>query len=157
MTGKLNLILVPTDFSPFSCEAFAWASLLAEKFVSKIVVLHVLGETAAEAMISVPGNPWESVLEREDKQMVESFSACLAADIDNSIDIETTVAVGPAHSKIVEVAGERDASMIVMATHGRTGLPHVLMGSVAEKVVRLAPCPVLSVKPKAMEGAKDVS
>jgi universal stress protein A len=57
--------------------------------------------------------------------------------------------VGPAAEKIIEAAKDKDADMIVMATHGRTGLSHALMGSVAEKVVRQAPCPVLTIRPKA--------
>ncbi|MGB9441534.1 MAG: universal stress protein [Desulfobacterales bacterium] len=57
--------------------------------------------------------------------------------------------MGPAAEKIIEAAKDKDADMIVMATHGRTGLSHALMGSVAEKVVRQAPCPVLTIRPKA--------
>ena len=57
--------------------------------------------------------------------------------------------MGPADEKIIEAAKDKDADMIVMATHGRTGLSHALMGSVAEKVVRQAPCPVLTIRPKA--------
>ena len=57
--------------------------------------------------------------------------------------------MGPAAEKIIEAAKDKDADMIVMATHRRTGLSHALMGSVAEKVVRQAPCPVLTIRPKA--------
>jgi nucleotide-binding universal stress UspA family protein len=66
-------------------------------------------------------------------------------------DKETLVAVGQAHAKIVDIAKERNASVIVMTTHGRTGLAHFVMGSVAEKVMRSAPCPVFSVKPRNLE------
>ena len=148
MTEKVDLILVPTDFSPLSCEAFAWAGLFAKGFRAKILILHVISESAAEDMISIPDNPWEDILEREDTTMIEGFSACLASDFDESLTKETLVAVGSAAPQIIEVAKKRNASMIVMATHGRTGLAHALIGSVAEKVIRLAPCPVLSVKPK---------
>jgi nucleotide-binding universal stress UspA family protein len=150
MTEKVDLILVPTDFSPFSCEAFAWADVFAGKLGSKILILHVMSERAAEEMTSIPGNPWEKILEQEEREMVDHFQACLISDFDAAVNRETMVAVGAAPTKIVEVAGERNASMIVMTTHGRTGLAHALMGSVAEKVLRSAPCPVLSVKPKAL-------
>jgi universal stress protein A len=153
MVDKLDLILVPTDFSPYSCEAFAWADVLARKFASKIVILHVMSEKAAEEMTSVPGNPWERVLAQEEKDMADHFHACLVSDFDTSVDRETTVAVGAPHAKILEVARERNATMIVMSTHGRTGLAHALMGSVAEKVLRSAPCPVFSIKPKAIQKA----
>ncbi len=86
--------------------------------------------------------------------MIEDFSACLVSDVDRGLERERLVAVGEAATKIVDVARERNAGMIVMSTHGRTGLSHVLMGSVAEKVVRLAPCPVLSIKPKRMGAAR---
>jgi universal stress protein A len=151
MTEKVDLILVPTDFSPFSCEAFVWADSFARKFGSKILILHVMSERAAEEVTSIPGNPWEKVLEEEEKDMVDHFQACLVSDFDASLNRETMVAVGAAHDKIVEVAKERNAGMIVMTTHGRTGLAHALMGSVAERVLRSAPCPVFSIKPKALE------
>jgi nucleotide-binding universal stress UspA family protein len=150
MQEKLGLILVPTDFSPYSCEAFAWADMFAKKFSSKILILHIMSERAAEEMVSVPGHPWEKVLEQEEKDMVDQFQACLVSDIGAGVERETEVAVGEPHAKIVEVAKEKNADMIVMATHGRTGLAHALMGSVAEKVIRTAPCPVFSIKPKAL-------
>ncbi len=147
MIEKVDFILAPTDFSPYSCEAFAWAGFFAKKFNAKILLLHVMSEATAEKVTSIPGNPWERVMEQEDKDMMDQFHLCLASDFDTTIDIETLVAVGTPHSKIIEVAEERNASMIVMGTHGRTGIPHAVMGSVAEKVVQLAPCPVFSVKP----------
>lgn len=151
MSEKVDFILVPTDFSPFSCEAFAWADSFARKFGSKILILHVMSERAAEEITSIPGNPWEKVLEQEEKDMVDHFQACLVSDLDTSLERETIVAVGTPQYRIVEVAQERNAGMIVMTTHGRTGLAHALMGSVAEKVLRSAPCPVFSIKPKALQ------
>ena len=148
---SINLIVVPTDFSPYSCEAFVWAAFLAKEFRSRILVLHVITEKDAENITKVPGNPWETVLEKEDEQMIEDFSACLIGDFHKSMDKETLVEVGSPHEKIVEVAEKKNASMIVMSTHGRGGLSRVLMGNVAEKVVRNAPCPVFTVRPKSME------
>ena len=148
MPKKLELILVPTDFSGLSCEAFSWATLLAKEFKAKIVIVHVISGRDAEEMTAQPGNPWESVLEREDQTMIESFQRCLQSDIDRTVAVQTLVKVGSADEKIVEAAQEKAANLIVMATHGRTGLYHALMGSVAEKVVRQAPCPVLTIRPK---------
>jgi nucleotide-binding universal stress UspA family protein len=148
MPKKLDLILVPTDFSGLSSEAFSWATLLAREFKTKIVIVHVISARDAEEMTAQPGNQWEKVLEREDHAMVESFRSCFQADIDHTLEVQTLVKVGPANEKIVEAAQEKAADLIVMATHGRTGLYHALMGSVAEKVVRQAPCPVLSIRPK---------
>ena len=98
-------------------------------------------------MTSQPGNPWERVLEREDKAMIDSFQSCLQSDIDQTVETQTLVKVGPTAEKIIEAAQEKNADLIV--THGRTGFSHTLIGSVAEKVVRQAPCPVLTIRPKA--------
>jgi nucleotide-binding universal stress UspA family protein len=147
MPKKLDLILVPTDFSVLSCEAFSWATLLAKELKANIVIVHVISAKAAEEMTARPGNPWESVLEQEDTAMVESFQSCLRSDIGQTVETQTLVEVGPAAEKIIEAAKEKDADLIVMATHGRTGLSHALMGSVAEKVVRKSLCPVLTIRP----------
>ena len=148
---RIDLILVPTDFSLYSSEAFVWAAFFAKKFKAKVVLLHVISERVANEMTKIPGNPWERVLEKEDKQMIEDFSACLIGDFQQDLDKETVVAVGITHEKIIEVAGERDASMIVMSTHGKTGLSRVFMGGVTKKVIKDAPCPVFTVKPKEIQ------
>ena len=147
---NIDLILVPTDFSPYSYDAFPWAAFFGARFGAKILILHVISEKDAEAMTAIPGNPWESVLEREDKQMIEDLTACLVGDFHKGLEKETMVAVGNPYEKILDVARKRNASMIVMASHGRTGLIHTFMGSVAGKVVQLAQCPVFTVKPKEM-------
>jgi len=148
MPKKLELILVPTDFSGLSCEAFSWATLLADQFKAKIVIVHVISAKDAVEMTAQPGNPWERVLEREDTAMIESFQRCLQSDFGQMVETQTLVQLGPAAEKIIEAAKEKEADLIVMATHGRTGLSHAPMGSVAEKVVRQAPCPVLTIRPK---------
>ena len=145
---KLDLILVPTDYSPFSCKAFPWAALFAIKFNSKILILHVIPASTAEWMTQIPGNNWDNILEKEDKWMLEHITASVKADVHLAIEVETLVKVGQASIKIIETAKEHNVSMIVMSTHGRTGLPHIVMGSVARKVIRDAPCPVFIVNPK---------
>ena len=145
---KLNLILVPTDFSANSCEVFSIASFLGQKLGSKILVLHVIPERDAEAMISVPGQPWEWVMEQEDKNLIDHFLSCFNSDFAKVPRPETAVVAGVAHEEIIKTAEKRGAGMIIMATHGRTGLSHALMGSIAEKVIRSSPCPVLTIKPK---------
>jgi universal stress protein A len=148
MPKKLDLILVPTDFSGLSCETFSWAALLAKEFDAKILIVHVISERAAVEMTAQPGNPWENVLEWEDHAMIENFQSCLSFEIKQGVETQTLVEVGQAAERLIEAAKENKADLIVMATHGRTGLSHALIGSVAEKVVRKAPCPVLTVRPK---------
>jgi nucleotide-binding universal stress UspA family protein/CheY-like chemotaxis protein len=150
----VNLILVPTDFSLYSCEAFPWAAFFAKKFNAAVVILHVISKKRAENLTRIPGNPWERILETEDKQMIQDFSACLVGDFGKEIEPETRVEVGDVADRIVAFAREREASMTVMSTHGRSGLIGTLIGGVAERVLRRAPCPVFSVKPKEMENAQ---
>lgn len=147
MQKKIDLILVPTDFSDLSCEAFPWASLLAQQFNAKILIVHVISELAAEEMISKSGNPWENVLKQEDNAMIEKFQSCMLSDIKQLIETQTLVEVGPVVEKLIEAVKKKDADLIVMATHGRTGLSHALMGSVTEKILQQAPCPVFTVRP----------
>ena len=89
MPKKLDFILVPTDFSGLSCEAFSWATLSAKKFKAKIVIVHVISERATVDLTAQPGNPWESVLEREDHAMIESFQSCTQSDIDQTVETQT--------------------------------------------------------------------
>jgi nucleotide-binding universal stress UspA family protein/CheY-like chemotaxis protein len=150
---KISLILVPTDFSIYSCEAFPWAAFFAKKFNAAIVILHVIPEKKAEELSRIPGNPWEFIVESEDRQMIQDFSACLVGDFGKGIQKETRVEVGDVADRIVAVAREREVSMIVMSTHGRSGLVSSLMGGVTERVLRRAPCPIFSVKPKEMDAS----
>ena len=147
MQRKIDLILVPTDFSVLSCEAFSWASLLAQQFDAKILIVHVISDNTAQSLVSKPANPWEKVLEQEDHAMIEKFQGYMTSDIKQKTDTKTLVEVGPAAERIIGAAKENDADLIVMSTHGRTGLSHALMGSVTEKVLRKAPCPVFTVRP----------
>jgi DNA-binding IclR family transcriptional regulator len=148
MKKKIDLILIPTDFSPLSYDAFSWAALLASKFDAKILILHVVSEKEAAQMISAPGNPWELVLQEEEKNMIDSFLASCVSDLGETLRKETLVEVGKVADKIIDVASERNAGMIIMPASGRMGLSQTIMRGVTEKVVRLAPCPVFAVKPR---------
>lgn len=151
---KIDHILVPTDFSAYSCEAFPWAAFFAKQFNAGVSILHVISERRAEDMVRVPGNPWEHVLETQDRQMAQDFSSCLVGDFGKDIQVETRVEVGGVVDQIAAVARAHEGSIIVMSTHGRSGLINKLMGGTAERILRQAPCPVFSVKPKAVESAR---
>ena len=114
MKKKIDLILIPTDFSPLSYDAFSWAALLASKFDAKILILHVVSEKEAAQMISAPGNPWELVLQEEEKNMIDSFLASCVSDLGETLRKETLVEVGKVADKIIDVASERNAGMIIM-------------------------------------------
>jgi universal stress protein A len=139
-------ILLPTDFSDCSAEAARVARLLAERFGSRIVVLHVLDEPAALDPMFRGDVPLELLRSRMEQFAQESLDAFLSAQFSGFENFETMLAAGIPYREIIGKARECAAGLIVIGTHGRTGVEHVIFGSTAEKVVRSAPCPVLSVR-----------
>jgi len=139
-------ILLPTDFSGCSEAAARTALRLAERFGSRILLLHVLDEwTAADPMFR--GEiPLETVRSRMEQFARESIDAFLVDHFPGFGNLHATLASGIPYREILRAAREFPADLIVIGTHGRTGVEHVLFGSTAEKVVRLAPCPVLTVR-----------
>lgn len=139
-------ILLPTDFSDCSVEAARVARLLAERFGSRIVALHILDEPAALDPMFRGDVPLELLRSRMEQFARESMDAFLAAQFGGFENVETILAAGIPYREIIKKARETGAGLIVIGTHGRTGVEHVIFGSTAEKVVRIAPCPVLSVR-----------
>lgn len=136
---KIRTILHPTDFSEHSRWAFQFACSLARDLGARLIVLHV---------IPVPKFHGEVVARRqpngEHDQMWNMLQQLKMPNC--GVEIETQLADGEAPVEILRVANEAHCDLILMGTHGRTGLGRVLMGSVAEQVVRQASCPVLTVK-----------
>jgi nucleotide-binding universal stress UspA family protein len=143
----LHRILVPTDFSKSSDNAVKYAAAFAEKFGAELHVLHVVQDLALfipEAVLITP------VM----MPPLDQFKAAAQTALDKAIKdlnltgfkVQTEVAQGVPFTEIIRAAREKDVDLIVMGTHGHTGIVHMLLGSVAEKVVRKAPCPVLTVR-----------
>ena len=136
----VQTILHPTDFSKQSSYALGLACALARDYGARLVVLHVV---AAPTVIYgegvVPPNPEELRAAAQ-----EQLNALDVPGLD--VHAERRLEEGAATTEILRVAEELHADLIVMGTHGRTGLGRLLMGSVAEQVVRKALCPVLTVK-----------
>jgi len=143
---KLKKILLPVDFSDRSRYAMRYALRLAEQFQAKVFLLHVVEVTYVGAE---PG--FVNLVELE-LELAETRSAQLdevvKKDIRGKVPAEALVKMGRAFHVINETADEIKADLIVISTHGYTGLKHVLMGSTAERVVRHANCPVLTVRPE---------
>ncbi len=147
---QLRKILVPTDFSEFSQPALTYGCAIAARFDAQLHLLHVVPDPA----MLVPESHAFSV------EAMQAQSAALVADArqqieqlppdgwDNGQPIAREVRTGAVFLEIIGYAREHEIDLLVIGTHGRTGLMHVLMGSVAEKIVRKSPCPVLTVKPK---------
>ena len=147
MTRTFTRILVPTDFSEPSDAALDYAKALAEKFGASLHLLHVFedpfatGAFAAEMYAPVPPDTRDAMIADAKAHLVERVP-----DTDSARFFATTeVVTGLSARAIVDYAIANDIDLIVMGTHGRGGLAHLFMGSVAERVVRTAPCPVLTV------------
>ncbi len=147
---EIRTILAPTDFSKHAEGAVRYACGLAERFDARLQLLHVLND-----IVPVGPDPmFAAVLPPEYYQESEKAShEALKTLIDPSwgrpASVETSVQWGVPDSIIVEHARRQAVDLIVIATHGRTGLSHVLLGSVAERIVREAPCPVLTIRDRA--------
>lgn len=136
----IRTILHPTDFSDSSNYAFRLACSLARDCRAKLVILHVTPPPVAFAA--------EGMLVQTDNYDLKPIQTELqhVKPGDTNIVTEHRLVEGDAATEIMKVAGDTDCDMIVVGTHGRTGLGRLLMGSVAEQLVRQAPCPVLTVR-----------
>jgi nucleotide-binding universal stress UspA family protein len=137
----IHNILVPTDFSDRAMHAFHLASALARDHRAELTVLHVR-ELPALPFAEFGAVPPPDLPSRSD--LMERLAKFEPPD--ESLHIEFVIADGEPGEEIVRVAKERNCDLVVMGTHGRTGLSRLLMGSVAERVMRRAPCPVLTLK-----------
>jgi nucleotide-binding universal stress UspA family protein len=141
-------ILFPTDFSTAGQTALAMATSLARDRGGKLVIVHV-----EEPPMAYGGGELYYGIDQPDRdELKRMLSEVLPTD--KSVPCEHRLAVGSPATAIVHLAEQEGAEMIVMPTHGRTGLLRVLMGSVAEEVVRKAKCPVLTVKAVAAKPAQ---
>lgn len=139
-------ILLPTDFSDCSAEAARVARRLAEHFDARVILFHVLDEPAALDPMFRGDIPLEILRTRMEQFARESMETFLAAHFAGAENVQTAVASGIPYREIIRKAREAPVDLIVIGTHGRTGVEHVIFGSNAEKVVRLASCPVLTVR-----------
>ena len=148
---KLDKILVPIDFSDCSRAAALQARILAEAFSAQIELLHVwqLPSHVAPLLSGAPDDngPLSDVAQTRAHAALSSFEGELRKD--GIVASASLVIEGDPAEVIIETAKSRASDLIALGTHGRTGLAHLLLGSVAEKVVRLSPVPVLTVQAKA--------
>jgi len=140
---RLKKILVPMDFSDCSKKALQYALPLAKQFGSEIILVHVMPYAV---------QPPETIL--ADTHSIDASGKVLndlLREISSTVTARASLRVGSPHAEIVEAAKESEADLIVLSTHGHSGLAHMLLGSTAERVVRHAPCPVLVVREKEHE------
>lgn len=140
-------IVVPTDFSELSQQAVPWARTMADALDAQIHCIYVVREPrfyGGVEMGAMDTLPTPEELRRDAAARLEHFVAEHFPDISNRLN--TAIVVGNPFVEIVRYARDQNATLIVMSTHGYTGLKHALMGSTTEAVLRKAHCPVLSVR-----------
>lgn len=142
--APVTRILVPTDFSKGADDAFAYALTLADHVGATVRLVHVFDDPAAvmlDSHVYVPMLP-----EMRDEIMSTIGRELTARAATAHKDVATEVLTGAPAKTIVDTAKQNQCDLIVMGTHGRHGVAHLLLGSVAERVVRTAACPVLVVR-----------
>jgi nucleotide-binding universal stress UspA family protein len=143
-------ILIPSDFGAASRQACDVGLELAQQFHVPLVLMHVFAVPAAvyRGVPLAPATEYAHLMEQSAQAALEEEAARLRG---KTVEVETALRTGTAWEEILETAKKLDVGLIVMGTHGRRGIPRALLGSVAEKVVRLAPVPVLTIHSAASE------
>lgn len=134
--------LVPIDFSDYASHALDYAISLASKLGARLTLLHVIQSLpmgGADMGVTLP----YTYIQDMEAEITSSLQTYLQRVTAAGLEGEIAVVHGVPFNEIIAAAKTQQVDLIIMGTHGRTGLQHVLLGSVAEKVVRLAPCPVL--------------
>ncbi|MBP1746255.1 MAG: uspa protein [Deltaproteobacteria bacterium] len=140
-------ILCPVDFSEFTDEILAYAVNIAKRFDSELHLIHVIPNLNYFT-------PYESFLTPENLVAIErNIEGEVGRDFDKitkklDLPFKRIVKTGVTFVEIIDYIKDQGIGLVVMGTHGRSGIEHILIGSVAEKVVRKSPCPVLTVRPK---------
>jgi nucleotide-binding universal stress UspA family protein len=141
---SLKKILCPIDHSDCSKEALKYAVSFAMKDEAKLYLMHIIDiRSFNDSVVAMSQQvPDEETLELLRIKLLD----CIPEEIRDDMNVEAFVVQGIPFAEIISTAREKDIDMIVIGSHGRTGLKHMMLGSVSEKVVRKAPCPVLTVR-----------
>jgi nucleotide-binding universal stress UspA family protein len=145
MDVKIDCILVPLDFSEHAAAVLDWAAHLALKHGSRVVLFHAYHLPVEFQQLEgayLPPDFWKNV-KAEAEETIEQYAAQVR---DRGVAVESVVAEGYAATAIIDEVENQSADLIVIGTHGLSGLKHLLLGSIAERVVQKAPCAVLTVK-----------
>lgn len=145
MAIQLKRILVPIDFSEHAPPVIEWAGMLAEEHGSELVLLHAYHLPVEFQQVEgayLPQDFWQSV-KSEAEENLEAHAEALRK---RGLNVTVVVREGYPATVIEDEAAEQDIDLVVIGTHGLSGLKHLLLGSIAERVVQKAPCPVLTIK-----------
>lgn len=143
-------ILTAIDFSENSDCAFDYALALATQFNAELTIIHVINEPVDLRGFYVPHISFEQLEKEIEESAVKMMETFCNSKLGGFSNYKTAIVTGIPYNEIIAAAVRIDASLIVLGTHGRTGLDHILFGSTAERVVRSASCPVLTVRLQAV-------
>jgi nucleotide-binding universal stress UspA family protein len=144
--GSLARVLVPTDFSAGSEHAWNEARRLASRLGAELVLLHVLVEAPLYSEGPFTVKQTRGVFDAARKWAVNALGQWTSAAVAEGLSSRWVLRTGVPYKEIVGAVTRERADLIVIGTHGRGGLDRALLGSVADRVIRLAPCPVLTVR-----------
>lgn len=146
MDLNISKVLVPIDFSDYSKNALKYAVNFVKHFKAQLYLIYVVEPVIYPPDFSMGQIAIPSVDLEMDKRAIDELNKLADQEIPAEIKVKTIVKTGKPFIEIIETARDQDVDLIIIATHGHTGVEHILFGSTAEKVVRKAPCPVLTLR-----------
>ncbi|HUX93479.1 MAG TPA: universal stress protein [Ignavibacteriaceae bacterium] len=146
MELKIEKILVPIDFSDYSKNSLKYAVNFAQQFRAELFLIYVVEPVIYPPDFSMGQIAIPTVDLEMDKRAVEELDKLAKKEIPSEVKVNTIVKTGKPFIEIIETASDEKIDLIIISTHGHTGMEHILFGSTAEKVVRKAPCPVLTLR-----------
>lgn len=145
--NELQTILVPTDFSGLANEALDSARMLAERFGAKVIAAHVHEDTLTCVIEDHPSvDDLKRFVELRRTEVRKKLAEVAKKHLPENSEVDLCVVVGVPHVEIAHLAERKKADVVVMATHGRGFISHLLLGSTTEQVIRRSPCPVFVVR-----------
>ncbi|GAB4536494.1 MAG: universal stress protein [Thermodesulfovibrionia bacterium] len=143
---KVERILFPTDFSEGARHALHYAVDLARHYSARLYILHVIYDIAKATESHIPHISADEIYSEMTKWAMDELERCCIEEVRGLPNVERIVIKGIPHEEIVKFAVDKEIDMIVMGTYGRTGIQKLIFGDTAEKVVKKAPCPVMTVR-----------
>lgn len=145
----IERILVPIDFSVHSKNALRYAVPMAEQYGATLYLIYVIEPTIYPADLGFGQVIMPGVEEELKSKSAEELASLIEREIGEKADADAIVCMGKPHQEILREAEEKNVDLIILATHGHSGVEQILFGSTAMRVVRLAKCPVLTIRPQA--------
>ena len=146
MPVSISKVLVPIDFSDYSKSALKYAVNFAKIFKADMFLIYVVEPIIYPPDFSMGQIAIPSVSTEWDERAKEELDKLAKTEISSDVNVKTIIKTGKPFVEIIETATEENIDLIIIATHGHSGVEHILFGSTAEKVVRKAPCPVLTLR-----------